>query len=247
MLRSLSTHPANKPQLRQRTGGLLRMAGNVLHWSAGPSWEDIAAAENGAKDPAPGPDGVRYAAWHRAGRTALDSCSGLMWAVMGGASLLELCAATLLVLLPRNVLLTEVGEVWHEASVLRPLGLQNAVAMLVQHSLNAPRSRRIVRHAHGAQQGFVPGRKLLANIFEADTEARIHAMRKSVHTIVVLICLDFVAAFPSAAHDLLCRAMVDAGLPDGLLAIVVKVYRTVALHIVHDGGLQLFSPRFSCW
>lgn len=87
---------------------------------AGPSREDIAAAARRAKDTALGPDGLRYAAWRRAGRVAWESLGGFMWAVMGGAALPEVFVATLLFFLPKNVLPTEVGEVWRDAPVLRP-------------------------------------------------------------------------------------------------------------------------------
>lgn len=157
----------------------------------------------------------------------------------------ESFAATCVSACPRNVLPTEVREVWRAARVLRPLWLKNMDAKLVHHSLNAPLSRHIARHAHGAPRGFVRGRNLLANVIEVDAEAMIQAMRGDAHTLLVLICFDFVAAFPSAAHEFLRRAMVETGLPYGLIAIVVEIYRTVALHIARDAGLQL-SRREPC-
>lgn len=56
---------------------------------------------------------------------------------MGGASLPEPFVATLLAFQPKSVSPSEVGEVWREAIVLRPLGLQNTDAKIVQHALNA--------------------------------------------------------------------------------------------------------------
>lgn len=85
-----------------------------------------------------GLDGLRRAAWRRAGP---ESLGWLIWTVMGGASPPEPLVATLLVFLSKNVLPMEVGEVWHDASALRPLGLQSTDTddKLAQRSLNASR------------------------------------------------------------------------------------------------------------
>lgn len=65
--------------------GLLRMAGDGPPWSVlGPVGRCLGSCEphEGHRS---GRDGLRYAAGRRAGRTAGESLSGLMWAVMGGA------------------------------------------------------------------------------------------------------------------------------------------------------------------
>lgn len=66
-------------------------------------------------------------------------------------------------------------------------------------------------------------------------------MRGGVHTLAVLIRFGYAKALPRAAHEFLRRATVEAGLPDGLIASVVEIDRTVALHVAHDGGFELCS------
>lgn len=76
---------------------------------AGPDWHDIARAAMRARGIAPGPDGLRSAAWGRAGQVAWKRLGRLMWATMGGESLPEEFVATLLVFLPTGALRIESG------------------------------------------------------------------------------------------------------------------------------------------
>lgn len=106
---------------RRWTIGSRRMAGGGPRCRA-PSWEDVAAAASGARDIALGLDGLRYVAWRRAGQVVWECLSGLVWAVLGGESLAESCAATLMVYLPKIAEQREGEEVWRHVEVLRPLG-----------------------------------------------------------------------------------------------------------------------------
>lgn len=139
----------------------------------GPDWRSIGRAAEKARDSAPGPDGLRYTAWRVAGAIARRCLADLLWCFMGGGPLLASFAATLVVFLPKGDEPGYLEDVILRASCLRPLGLQNADANLVQHVVNGCLLPHVSEHTHNAQHGFVRVRNLLRNIVEVDTEARI--------------------------------------------------------------------------
>lgn len=205
---------------------------SVALCGAGPSWADIAGSAGRAR-------AIR--------RQALTDCGsphgviGLMWAVMDCVALLVASVATLLVFLPKSVEQGEGEEVLREAGVLRPLGLQNADAKLIQHTLDGPLTRHVAQHAHASQRGFVHGRNVLGTVLDVDREASIQWFRGDARRLPILISYDFVAAFPRAAHLCLQRAMSEADMPRGFIGFDAELCRMATLHLSQEGGATVFS------
>lgn len=93
-----------------------------------------------------------------------------------------------------------------------------------------------MRSAYGATRI----RDLPAAVFEVASEARNQRLLGDGHRLLILICFDFVAAFPTAAHHFLQCAMAEARMPDGFIRFVAELCRIATLHLVQDGWSQLF-------
>ena len=91
------------------------------------------------------------------------------------------------------------------------------------------------------QRGFVPGRQLIENIVDLDTEGRIYGMKAASSfaggsgCCPILAFWDFAAAFPSVAHAWLFLVLEARGVPDGFLAVIVAMYDMVCAFAVADG------------
>ncbi len=61
--------------------------------------------------------------------------------------------------------------------------------------------------ANPAQRGFVAGRRLMQNPVDLDAAARLHGCGSARAEKPLLAFFDLSAAFPSLAHDWICKAM----------------------------------------
>jgi hypothetical protein len=82
------------------------------------------------------------------------------------------------------------------------------------------------------QQGFLPGRSILANLISIDAAAMQTAME---HPGGATVLFDFRAAFPSISPDFLFEALRQMGLPSCALNLVASLYDLNMCRISYRG------------
>jgi hypothetical protein len=78
--------------------------------------------------------------------------------------------------------------------------------------------------AHPAQRGFVAGRRLLQNVVDIDSAARIHGSEGTQNDKPALAFFDIAAAFPIVAHSWIYTVMRCMKLPSGIQSLIRGIY-----------------------
>lgn len=108
------------------------------------------------------------------------------------------------------------------------------------------------------QNGFVPGRQMLANILEVDTISRAQAFRcmfnrntpsfedvlspEAVSSLAVSAFFDFASAFPSVNHEWIFTVLRHIQAPVGLVNLVKAMYLDSEAHMVVEGKARYLFP-----
>ena len=94
------------------------------------------------------------------------------------------------------------------------------------------------------QRGFVPGRQILQNVLQLDTQSRVYALRcqserktrnlsalvppDQVGKLAILALFDFVCAFPKTSHKWMFMVIERIGMPEYLRNIVHSIHHDCA-------------------
>ena len=199
-------------------------------------------------DSGTGPDGIPNSAWKPLGKhgalllynITLDMCTDKQ--VPHGFNYVRKC------FVPKKKYITHKGGIAARSSDLRPLGLKNSDAKTVSAAMNYSLAPVASKCAHFSQRGFVRSRNFVLNAIELDTFARIFstfaASGSCPPEFFPLLCaflcfFDFLAAFPSVAHEFLFRALEFYGCPFGIRNFIESLFMDVVA-FTSAGGLQSF-------
>ena len=136
-----------------------------------PSSECILKSLRRAKNSAPGPDGLPYAAWLACGDSGASTLHGILLDVCDGRIPATPFNDTNIVFLPKSDVCCPGGLIAAPGAT-RPLGLKNTDNKAIAATLASALASAISATASLVQQGFVRGRRFTDNIIEVDWAAR---------------------------------------------------------------------------
>ena len=172
-----------------------------------PSLENIQHFLAKAKTFAPGPDGLVYAAWFRAGEQARQTSFALTHSLCQG-EVYELLNYHLAIFTPKDIGdETGLRASGREARDTRPLSLKSCDVKTETAVANSAANEERTARIHASQKGFVPERQLVDNIDDLDTAMRPAGTASGPFNPArpekapIGIFLDFADAFP-----LICNA-----------------------------------------
>jgi hypothetical protein len=91
--------------------------------------------------------------------------------------------------------------------------------------------------AHEVQRGFTRGRNFLKNFIELDARARIMDIHDEAH-LPLIILWDFMAAFPSLAHEYLTLAVIAAKILKAIINLVAAMYSCKNVYMCSEGTVE---------
>lgn len=172
-------------------------------------------------DNAPGPDCIPHLAWRSCGEDGVATLQNVCaWLAEGnrppnwfnqsimfsGPKVKRMMTQTLMLL---------------EMCLLHvPFSLNNPDKKIVCSVTNFKLSGAVAKASHKIQQGFVKGRRLLANVVDLDVHACCSSNEDDWSTTPLLVFYDFAAAFPSVFHCRIVLAFTYIGCPIGLISII---------------------------
>ena len=192
-----------------------------------------------AKSSAPGPDGLPYCAWRRAGKESKRSLQMVEENLRSEGPVPRDFNFSIAAFCPKAPTVTEqlTGAI-RAAQDTRPLNLKDAsnkvVAGVVNHELKPLLSVSLAP----AQRGFVQGRNPSHNVIEVDASAREAAMTDPSLDPCTLL-FDFSAAFPSVSQCFLLFLFRWLGFPEGLTKLLSAFYVNVRV-FSHSGTFMYF-------
>ena len=210
---------------------------------------DIENAIQESGDTAPGPDGILYEAWRQLGTLAVTT----LWQV---ATLLESPDASHQLSEAYTDELTEdlhhsynlgnlvclakkpagrdelAGEDYTPADT-RPLSIVNCDNRLVANAARLRWEEHFQQWVLDRQQGFLPGRSIVANLLDLDTNCIETALQ---HPDGACILFDFKAAFPSVSQEYIRRVLADIGLPTCALTLIDSLHDHNSCKLSFQGG-----------
>ena len=170
--------------------------------------EHVLQAIKSAKNTAPGPDGVPYAAYKDsdvAARILHNATTALTDdTVMTPDDLNE----AFLACLPKKPERREGDLDVFKAKGTRPLSIGNTDNRLVSSALRITVFDRLAAWISAMQRGFITGRSMLQNVLEVDLAMQLMALK---HVRALVIFFDFEAAFPSIAHEFIWEILRKSG------------------------------------
>ena len=186
----------------------------------------------------PGPDGIPYRAWRALGNMAVSVLHDVAGTLAGpeaerllqeayadevadGSHLYNL--STLICLPKKAAGNDDDAGTYYTPDGTRPLSIVNTDNRLVANATRLRWESMLCNWISSNQQGFLPGRSILANLLALDTGA-IHTALSGPNGAVVLF--DFKAAFPSVSQQYLSQTLAHIGLPIGGLQLVASLYDT---------------------
>jgi hypothetical protein len=194
---------------------------------------------------APGPDGILYGAYAAVPELATEVIFEVTAAMahLSDAELLRwqpnFNLGLLCCLAKGDGELDEDGRCYHPASGTRPLAIVDTVNRLVANAMRLAWEGRWSAHISPSQQGFLPGRSLLSNVMNLETDAQLTAATAEAGAVLLL---DYQAAFPSLSHTFLMRGLEAWGMPSSARRQVAQLYAGVACRIsLHGRGWDTFQ------
>ena len=190
------------------------------------STRHVEMAVSMSNNSSPGPDGIPYAAWRHAGRTAiliLHAAAEQMQApdfrntrLPTGFNDSYLCC------LPKKPSGTDqVAGDYFLPSATRPLSLVNTDNRLIASALRIAIEPAVEKVISNMQRGFLRGRKMLTNVLDIDFESMKVSLNNPKGAIILF---DFEAAFPSISQSFLLDMLQRVGLPEEVLQVVRALY-----------------------
>ena len=195
---------------------------------------------------APGPDGIPYTAWRRAGllgRGALfeaikelmheQGLTKLREAYAGGSDKVHDFNDAAMVFLPKKPVGIVEGKPVYDANNTRPLSIVNTENRLMASAVRLAMEPILDGVISPEQRGFIRGRSMLANIVEVEHEMMRYALK---YNRAAAIMFDFSAAFPSLDHDYMFSVLEDIGIPSGLIRFIKSLYDQQTGYITLGAG-----------
>ena len=239
---NITATPALGPHARRRTTrGVLPTADR--HWRI--RRRDIEHAIKHSGSSAPGPDGIPFRAWRTLGPLA----TSILFAV---AQCLETEDAesrlqqayydeqletqhsyneSILVCLPKKKSTTlEDGTDVYQAQNTRPLNIVNADNRLMASAARNRWETHLARWILPRQQGFLPGRSILANLIDVDNSSMITSLHDEDGA---LMLMDFASAFPSISQEFMFTTLRAIGIPQVAIRTIQSLYSESYCQIRH--------------
>jgi hypothetical protein len=174
----------------------------------------------------PGPDGIPYAAWRKAGRQALVILTAAVAEIQAddfdentlpeGFNTSYLCC-----LLKKPSGTDQAKGDYFLPGATRPLSLVNTDNRLIASAVRIAIEDRVAQLVSDIQKGFIRGRKMLQNVLDIE----IHSMKVSLSgPDGAIILFDFEAAFPSISQDYLLDMLTRRNLPREIINVVKALY-----------------------
>jgi len=197
-----------------------------------------------AKDSAPGPDGLPYAAWLFAGEEAAITLYRVIVYMHNGFAMPLSFYQSLGVFPPKGENTDDHMGINREPENTRPLNLKNTDNKIVTGAVMDGYRRAMKISTHRNQRGFVPDRHLIENVIDLDSASRIFAFQNSSHPRLskfpaILAFWDFAAAFPSVFHKFIFAVLEARGFPLGFVDFIKSLYFFNAAYY-SDGGCFIF-------
>jgi len=193
----------------QRLAPFVQRAPENLEWVL--DREEFGHMVDKMRDTSPGPDGLPYTAWGKAGDTIIDFVYEAYVSLLDGSELPKGFNHSDMVFIPKGDQVEEGGSFVRKPTETRPLNLSNSVAKIIAAAINRTLSQLCAVTASPCQQGFIRGRSLIDNII--DVEATAVGYDKFYPGKSGIILVDLAAAFPSLSHTFLFWVLELMGIP----------------------------------
>ena len=185
------------------------------------------------RDGAPGPDGIPYGAWRRAGLPIMDVLFDAYAAFLGGEALPEGFNNCLLVFIPKGEEIGDRGTVARSPGLTRPISLSNTSSKFFALAVNLPLALAAQSTVHPRQRGFVAGRSITDNVVEIEGFGQSYAIAEAEDPAILLF--DIRAAFPSLAHQWLFVVLRRMRVPIFMINCIKELYRDGIAEVVLMG------------
>ena len=215
---------------------------------------DVDRAVRLSGNSAPGPDGIPYAAWRALGPLGVSALFAAAEALTESSAVDRLEQAYhddhsnaghafnvgLLVCIPKSSsgALAD-GTPYYAPANTRPLALVDTSNRLIANAARFRWEPLLAAWVSPVQQGFLPGRSMLRNVFDIDEAAMTTAL---AHDDGALLLFDFSAAFPSIAHGFLFASLEHLGLPAYVLTFIRTLYNRTACRVALGGVTSEIFP-----
>ena len=206
----------------------------VLDWSIGR--QDIEKAIQQSGKAAPGPDQLPYCVWKKLGDIGVD----ILWSsarALGRDDAEQLLRSAYfdtseegrhdfnlgkLVCLPKKPAGCDdaLGD-YFTPDGTRPLSIVNSDNRIIASAARLKWESLLAPGVSQAQQGFLQGRSILANLIDIDTESMTISLRSERGAIILF---DFRAAFPSVSQDYVHQVLEYIGMPEAPRRLILSLY-----------------------
>ena len=186
------------------------------------------------RDTSPGPDGLPYTAWGKAGDTVLELVYDAYIALLGGTQLPKGFNHSDMVFIPKGDQAEEDGTFIRKPSETRPLNLSNSVAKIIAAAINNTLSLLCAATVGPCQQGFIRGRSLIDNV--VDVEATAVGFDRYYTGKSGIMLVDLAAAFPSLSHLFLFWVLDRMGIPDYFREAIRQLYDNNTCDLLLNGA-----------
>ena len=232
------TGPQARPQTRRR-----QLPRGSNHWRI--RREDIQKAIHHSGNSAPGPDGIPFKAWRRLGPLAVTILMDVVqllqrpdpdeWLQQAywdeDTRQTHLFNESILVCLPKkSTKHLEDGTAIYELGNTRPLNIVNSDNRILASAARNRYETNLAGWILPRQQGFLPGRSLLANLLDVESANMITSLN---YDSGACILMDFASAFPSISQEFMMTVLEQIGIPKGALNMIKALYNNSFCMVRH--------------
>jgi len=196
-----------------------------------------------SRDTSVGPDGIPYSCY----KTCLSISVPLLLAFLQLLLCSNICleqalVVAFMVFLPKKSYNTLPGGMkLYRGDCLRPLSLSNCFIKLAVTAMRVCLCRIVDSKIHRFQK-CIAGRQILENVIEVDTAMHTFSINSKVKDTAAAMFFDFLAAFPSVAHEYLFAILAAAGLPSAFVHAIKKLYDR-NWHVIKLSGKLYNGPQ----
>ena len=223
--------PSLQPENFQRFASFVQKCPDDIPWDL--TREEFDERVGRAKFSSPGPDGICYLAWARAGSTARSVLWELYERWRDTGTLPQGFNHGFLALLPKGQEMAETPGM-RSPDAIRPLTLSNTDSKILAGALNKGLSAVATRCVHPDQNGFVKGRSIIDNIVHIEGAIQRHLLIEGNEPGTVMF--DFKQAFPSLGHDWIRFVLKKMRIPVRITRAILALYGDIYVDIMMPGG-----------
>ena len=165
--------PIDESALKEIVGWVKAVPDDLQWHISREKFHDLAGR---AKDSSPGPDGLPYSAWTRAGPEPIDHVHDAYPSLLDLGVVLNAFDFSQMISLPKGKRPEDPEGLARKLGDTRPLNLSNAVAKIIASAINHTLARVCEKVVPNAQQSFIRGRSLISNVITVDAHA-VHYSR----------------------------------------------------------------------